>query len=173
MRLCCVQSPSEAQTSVCCLNTQHLRQHFLPSQISEGFFGNLQYLHSASSGSRSPGISTAAAATAPPLPIPSSSCKKTLGFKETRGRSTLCPALFETKMNFKAAPTPLALAGRGWNVGGCGVTIPAWILVFHPATHLEQIRAFSMEINSNRGFFVDFRASRLKVSCVLVDFFFL
>lgn len=103
-------------------------------------------------------------------PSPAAAAKK-LGFKETTARSSLCPALFETKMNFKAAPTPPALAGRGWNVGGRGVAIPAWILMFHPATHLEHIRAFSMEINSNRGFFMDFRAWRLKVSCVLFDFF--
>lgn len=40
-RLCCAQSPSEAQRSICCLNTWHLRQNFLPNQISEGFFGEL------------------------------------------------------------------------------------------------------------------------------------
>lgn len=68
-------------------------------------------------------------------PSPAAAAKK-IGFKETTARSSLCPALFETKMNFKAAPTPPALVGRGWNVGGRGVAIPAWILMFHPATHV-------------------------------------
>lgn len=103
-------------------------------------------------------------------PSPAPAANK-LGLKETTGRSTPCPALFEPKMDFKAAPALLALAGRGGNVGGRGVAIPACILMFHPAAHPEHITAFSVEINSNRGFFVGFRASRLKVSCVLFDFF--
>lgn len=98
------QSPSEAQTSIRCLNKQHLRhlrQHSLPSQISEGFFGNSQYLHSA----REP--RELRRLQQPQLLLysaPAPAAKK-LGFKETTGRSTLCPALFETKMNLKAAPT--------------------------------------------------------------------
>lgn len=165
-RLCCVQSPSETHThTVYCLNTQNLRQHFLPSQISEGFLGNSQYLHS---GSRSPGScsSHSSSSAHPQLQL-----LKKLGFKATTARSTPCPALFESNVNFKAAPPGLALAGRARNVGGRGVAIPACILMFHPATHPGLITEFSTEINSSRGFFVDFRARRLKVSCVVFDFF--
>lgn len=141
-----------------------LRQHFLPSQISEGFFGgNLQYLHSASPGSRSPGSSSSA--------HPQLQLQINLDSKKPREGARRVRPCSSPKMDFKAAPTLPALAGRGGNVGGRGVAIPACILMFHPSAHPEHITAFSVEINSNRGFFVDFRASRLKVICVLFDFF--
>lgn len=91
------------------LNTRHLRQHFLPSQISEGvFFGNLQYLHSASPGSRSPGSSSSAH---PQLQI-------NLDSKKPREGAPCVRPCLKPKMDFKAAPTLLALAGRGGTAGG-------------------------------------------------------
>lgn len=130
-RLCCVQSPSEAQTSVCCLNTQHLRQHFLPSQKVRGFLGTCSIYTRPAPAAGAQGAPPAAAATAPPLPVPSSSCK-TLGFKKTMGRSILCPALFETKMNFKAAPTPWRWRGVGGTWEAAGSRSPPGSLCFIP-----------------------------------------